>query len=364
MSIFDDYTLENYIPTSINDYFKTEIINLKHNQYFEDEFDLHEVYNFCKKDIKNFINFYKSLTTFSNYTLFVSYKQEKQNVYHISIDYMGAVLKKEKYFFYDNITLQSSFNINITIELYNFPLLNIYPKNTLELCLSPTFELCDEERRETGSVQIKTIKFKTKTIETGIYSTEEIYNKTLQHIINLQCLYKHDRIDDLQATKTTYTLELNSDDNTFVLYHVEINTEGETLHESKPFRMFPIASSPFKLFIFINIYVDPAETSRQRWLEEQAENAVNDLEFRLQNLREEIEAVRNATDLKTNTKCTKEETCCVCLSSPTKVLFPDCGHLCICEECNNSLTTNHDFDEEDFKCPMCRTKVSLPRIII
>ena len=363
MSIFNKYKMENVIKTSHNNHFSTESMEFKHRRTFNDEFYLSEVYDFCKKDIKFIKNFYKKFATFSNYTLFVTYEEEKQNVFHISLDYMGAILKKEKYFLYEDISLQSTFNICISVELYNLPL-NIYPKNTLELCLSPTFELCDEERRETGSVQIKTIKFKTKTIETGIYSTEEIYNKTLQHIVNLQCLYKHDRIDDLQATKTTYTLELNSDDNTFVLYHVEINTEGETLHESKPFRMFPIASSPFKLFIFINIYVDPAETSRQRWLEEQAENAVNDLEFRLQNLRKEIEAVRNATDLKTNTKCTKEETCCVCLSSPTKVLFPDCGHLCICEECNNSLTTNHDFDEEDFKCPMCRTKVSLPRIII
>ena len=264
MSIFDDYTLENYTPTSHNNYFKTEIINLKHNQYFTDEFNLSEVYNFCKKDIKNFINFYKSVSTFSNYSLFVSYEQEKQNVYHISIDYMGAILKKEKYFLFEDITLQFSFNINIIIELYNFPLLNIYPKNTLEVCLSPTFELCNEERRESGSVQIKTIKFKSKTIETGIYSTEEIYNKTLQHIINLQCLYKQDRIDDLIATKTTYTLKLNSN----VLYHVEINTKGETLYESKQFHTLTTVSSPFKLFIFISIHHDPGEVSRQIWLEE------------------------------------------------------------------------------------------------
>ena len=363
MSAFNKYTVENMINTNHTNNFSSETILLKHRRTFIDEFYLSEVYNFCKKDIKFFTNFYKKFATFSNYTLYVYYEQEKQNVFHISMDDHGAILNKQKYFLYDDISIVYTFNIYISIEQYKLPL-NIYPKNTLELCLSPTFELCNEERRVSGSVQIKTIKFKSKTIETGIYSTEEIYNKTLQHIINLQCLYKQDRIDDLIATKTAYTLELNSNENSFVLYHVEINAEGEKLHESKPYRMFPTASYPFKLFIFINIHHDPAEVSRQRWLEEQAEDAVNVLEVRLQNLRNEIEAVRNATDLKTNTKCTKEETCCICLSSPSRVLFPDCGHLCICENCNNNLTNNHDFDEEDFKCPMCRTKVSLPRIII
>ena len=74
--------------------------------------------------------------------------------------------------------------------------------------------------------------------------------------------------------------------------------------------------------------------------------------------------MKTKEDLKNNIKCTKEETCCVCLSSPSKVLFPDCGHLCLCEECNNSLTTNHNFEVGNLKCPMCRTEVSQQRIIM
>ena len=362
MSTFNKYTLEKS-ATNHDNYFSTEIILLKHKQTFTDEFYISEIYKFCKKDLKFFIDFYKKYATFSNFTIYVSFGQEKQNVYHISIDDHGAILSKNKFYFYNDVVIYSTFNIFISIEQYKLPL-NIYPKNGLETILSPTFELCNEERRQSGSVQIRTIKLKSKTVETGIYSTFLIYAKTLQHIINLQCLYKQDRIDDLIATKTTYTLELKSENNSFVLYHVEINKDGDTLHESKPYIIFPSIKAPFKLLIFINVHCDPAEISRQRWLEEQAEEDIATLEVRLRNIRNELETVRNTINLKSNRKCTKEETCCICLSSPSRILFPDCGHLCICENCNNNLTNNTDFDEDDLKCPLCRTIVTLPRITI
>ena len=47
---------------------------------------------------------------------------------------------------------------------------------------------------------------------------------------------------------------------------------------------------------------------------------------------------------------------CICLSNLSNILFPDCGHLCLCENCNNNLI--------ELKCPMCRTAVTQQRIII
>ena len=369
MSTFERYSMENVTKNTINDDFSTESMIFKHRNTFNDEFYLSEVYQFSKKDIKYLKIFYKDLATFSNYTLFVSYEdEEKQKIYHISIDYSGSTLKKEKYFLQEDITLPQNFYICISVDLYKLPL-NIYPQNTLEKVLRPTFEFDSEERNDSNAIQIKTLTFKSKTIETGSSTPQEIFNNALPHIINFQCLYKNDQIDDVQATKTTYTLQVAGND-LFALYHIEINREGETLHESKPFRVIPSPIvSPYKVSIIVGIYLDPLELNdieneRTRWLEGQAQDTIELLEVRVENLRKELEEIKTKEDLKKNLKCTKEETCCVCLSSPSKVLFPDCGHLCLCEEYNNSLTTNHDFDEEDFKCPMCRTKVSLPRIII
>ena len=368
MSTFDKYSMENITKNAINDFFSTESILFKHRNTFDDEFYLSEVYQFCKKDIKYLKNFYKDLSTFSNYSLFLSYSEEKQQIFHISVDYSGTTLKKEKYFEHEDITLPKPFDICISVDLYRFPI-NLFPQNTLEKVLRPTFEFNSEQTTEPNNVRVKTLSFKSKFIETGSSTPEEIYNESLNHIINFQCLYKNDQIDGAQATKTSYTLQVIGEDDLFVLYHVEINREGETLHESKPFRVIPSPiNSPYKVFILIKIYLDPLElddleNERTKWLQGQAQDTINLLEVRVENLRKESEEIKTKTDLKNNLKCTKEETCCVCLSSPSKVLFSDCGHLCLCEECNNSLTTNHDF-EEDFKCPMCRTKVSLPRIII
>ena len=88
---------------------------------------------------------------------------------------------------------------------------------------------------------------------------------------------------------------------------------------------------------------------RVRWLEEQSQYATRFLEARI------------TRDLRTNIKSTREDTCCVCLSKPSNVLFTNCGHLCICEECNNNL---NDTAEDNIKCPMCRTEVTQKRIII
>ena len=359
----------NVTKNTINDNFETENILFKYKNTFYDEFYHSNVYYFCKKDIKYLKNFYKEFATFSNYALFVSHNEEKQQIFHISVDSTGNTLKKEKYFTDEDITIHSPFDIYISIDLYKLPLI-LPPQNTIEKVLRPTFELYSEERRETNTTQIKSITFKSKTIETGSSTPQEIFNETLPHIINFQCLYKNDHIDETQATRTTYTLQVAGDDDLFALYHVEINRDGETLHESKPFRVVPSPiASPYKVFVIIGIYLDPLELNdleneRTRWLEGQAQDTIELLEVRVENLRKELEEIKSKEDLKKNLKCTKEETCCVCLSSPSKVLFPDCGHLCLCEECNNSLTTNHDFEEEDFKCPMCRTKVTTPRIII
>ena len=155
MTTFDRYTKENVVKNKFNDDFSTESMVFKFRNTFDDEFYLSEIYQFCKKDIKFLKYFYKNLSTFSNYTLYLSYEdEEKQKIYYVSIDSKGTTLKKEKYFFLsEDITLPSSFDICISVDLFNLPL-QIYPRNTIEKVLSPVFEFENEERRESNTVQI------------------------------------------------------------------------------------------------------------------------------------------------------------------------------------------------------------------
>ena len=51
----------------------------------------------------------------------------------------------------------------------------------------------------------------------------------------------------------------------------------------------------------------------------------------------------------------KSEECVICLTNPPNVLFCNCGHLCICEECDKTKSLKN--------CPICKTESKIKRII-
>ena len=55
-------------------------------------------------------------------------------------------------------------------------------------------------------------------------------------------------------------------------------------------------------------------------------------------------------------KIFKEDVCAICLTNPAYILFCNCGHLCVCEECNK-------IGEGLEKCPICNTENTNLKII-
>ena len=51
----------------------------------------------------------------------------------------------------------------------------------------------------------------------------------------------------------------------------------------------------------------------------------------------------------------KSDECIICLNNPPHVLFCNCGHLCICKECDKIKTLS--------SCPVCKTKNTILRLI-
>ena len=54
-------------------------------------------------------------------------------------------------------------------------------------------------------------------------------------------------------------------------------------------------------------------------------------------------------------KTFKEKTCTICLERIPNVLFCNCGHICVCEKCNEIKKLN--------SCPVCKTENNILRII-
>ena len=60
--------------------------------------------------------------------------------------------------------------------------------------------------------------------------------------------------------------------------------------------------------------------------------------------------VRNTVNNKINNELTfKSDQCVICLTNPSNVLFCNCGHLCICVECDRVKSLN--------TCPVCKTQL-------
>ena len=55
----------------------------------------------------------------------------------------------------------------------------------------------------------------------------------------------------------------------------------------------------------------------------------------------------------------KSNECIICLSNPPNVLFCHCGHICVCNECENISET----ESGNVKCPLCRQVNRIMRII-
>ena len=51
----------------------------------------------------------------------------------------------------------------------------------------------------------------------------------------------------------------------------------------------------------------------------------------------------------------KSEECIICLTNPPQVLFCNCGHLCLCVECNKMKTLK--------TCPICKTQNEIIRTL-
>ena len=62
---------------------------------------------------------------------------------------------------------------------------------------------------------------------------------------------------------------------------------------------------------------------------------------------------------KFSNKKIKSDECVICLSNPPNVLFCHCGHICVCNECENISET----ESGKVKCPLCRQVNRIIRII-
>ena len=313
--------------------------------FTDDEFSYSDVLTYFKEYIFHlqnlFTNSYKSII------LYVIRKDVYHQILLVSKDTQNNTIKREK--FGEDLTINSPFEVFIQVESINIPIQ--FSTNTPEKVLKPTFKLKEEcYPRIFEQIEEKRLYFYTKYIEKSHQTKKEIYKLCIPFLINFQSLYKRERINNNLITKSCYELCLKNKTEEEAIYYCEIDNEGEYIYEVKIYENSnPSISYRYKIKLTITLIYDPSQES-----DSDIEPEIDNLRVRLQDLSNELEAYQNRS--KVTNKCVKSDTCCICLSNPSNIIFTDCGHLCICDSCNEKLT--------ELKCPICRTEITQPRLII
>ena len=329
--------------------FRCEKIKYKYYStiYDDDDPTMLKVYNFCKSDLKSLRNHYRYIN--STYDLYVVFEDENdeivtKHIYYLEQDLHGNKLREKKKFLEeeDFPFPTESYDIYILIELSSKPP-PVLQKN-LSNILHPVFKIYDSYQ---VSNERKVVCFKTKTIETGNYTSHQIYTHTLPFLIDLQLIYKNDQIVDTPATKTTYEIKVTGVNLDLCIYYVELDNTGSTIIESNIYDNIPQdIPAPFKIKIKIEIYCNP----QRAWIQTTTQllESIEDLSSQIHTL--------TTTPAPPRKKFIKQDTCCICLENPPNLLYPDCGHVPSCIACE---------EQQDLTaCPICRTKLTVGKIVI
>ena len=337
----------NIVSTNNNE-FKSQKQTYRCFSSFKEPFSYSNVYEFSKQYINYLTHlFSNSCKTISLYV--IQNNDIKHQIFYLTTDELDNTIKKEK--FNEDIEILPPFDIYFQVETINIPIQ--FASNTPKKVLRPTFKIKRDYTPRTydGTVE-KRLYFYTKRIESAFQTKEEVYNLCIPYLTNFQCLYKKDRINGNQITKSCYEISLSSKTENESIYYCEIDTDGDYIEEVKIYeRLNPIIRKPYKIQLTISLIYDP---QIQHETEYDTQTEIEELQLRLHNLRNDLEAYQDKA--KTTNKCTREETCCICLTNPSNIIFTDCGHICICELCNKNI--------KELKCPLCRTSATQPRLII
>ena len=324
-----------------NNNYKSEKKIYKYRGTFETTFNCSEIYMESEDFISHMLSInYNTFKTISLYTTQIS--GDIHEIYKISTDCLNNTIRETN--FDEDIEIPPPFNTYVQVETFNIPL--ILSQNTAKEVLRPTFKLERAERPRTNNGTLeKRLYLKTKVIEGGEQTKEQVFNLCVPHLKNYQLLHKKDLVEGEQITKSCYELIICNEVRNERIYYCEIDTEMDYLDEEKTYESSttPVIRKSYRIELIIYLIHDPVQ-----------QEEMEELIARFSNIREELRTYQNKVS-KTN-KCIKSEKCCVCLTNPSNIVLTDCGHQCICRTCSDKLT--------ELKCPLCRTTITQSRLII
>ena len=182
---------------------------------------------------------------------------------------------------------------------------------------------------------------------------QQIYDCYRNDIDSFHDFYQNSNVEGQPVNVFSYVLSITGDyndeiDDTYhrVIYHVEFNRNNELIREQKFYLTeSPTIHAPYKVYTTVDLFAFPEEPETQ---EPEEDLPLRDIP--------EYDDLLDYSKTHKLKQTIKEEECVICYEAAPNVLYPDCGHISTCKECE---------DKGDLtKCPVCRTKVYKDKFII
>ena len=182
---------------------------------------------------------------------------------------------------------------------------------------------------------------------------QQIYDYYRNDIDSFHEFYQNSNVEGQPVTSFRYDLTITGElddeiDDTYhrVIYDVEFDRDNvRTLEQKFYLTESPTIKAPYKVYITIGLYTFAGEQ----------EPDIQEEDLPLRDIPEYDDLLEYSKTHKLK-QTIKEEECVICYEATPNVLYPDCGHISTCKECE---------DKGDLtKCPVCRTKVYKDKFVI
>ena len=175
----------------------------------------------------------------------------------------------------------------------------------------------------------------------GIENSDDVYEKVKPFLRHLASKHIAEKREGYTYTGTEFDTGIRFEFEEYYMDHdemlVEVNIEPENTINGI---VFKFREPDFKEFDPYDTYSYPKKIY---------------VVARVWYRRNEVESEDESENESITLKSYKEDKCMVCLANKPELLFYDCGHYCVCHECE---------ERKPFKnCPFCRTCI-LTKIII
>ena len=225
-------------------------------------------------------------------------------------------------------------------------------KNFFEYKLPFYFQGTDIEY-EDSCAEGMTYHFNTDVVEDGskigIDTPSNLYNKMIPFIRYIISKMKNELPDPYSSIFNIYLNKNFCESTRVVHFELSYNFTFEDIHLLEYISRYneSLFKTPFNIYVKVTSYFG----LKIRRLTEDEEDEEDESDESEESEDKDEDGAITINEIKTY----KTDECVICLENKNNVLFCNCGHICVCEKCIEIKRLT--------KCPVCKTKNNILRII-